>query len=95
MAAATTTSIRLPAEIRDQFETLAQATGRSRNDLMVDALRMVGEHKMRELAMIQEGREQARAGRLTPIEDVVADFKRRGILPTDFSLEDETGQVSA
>lgn len=95
MAAAMTTSIRLPAEIRDQFETLAQATGRSRNDLMVDALRMVGEHKLHELVMIQEGREQARAGRLTPIEDVVADFKRRGMLPTDFSLEDETGQASA
>ena len=95
MAAATTTSIRLPAEIRDQFETLAQATGRSRNDLMVDALRMVGERKMHELAMIQEGREQARAGLLTPIEDVVADFKRRGMLPADFSLEDETGQASA
>ncbi len=95
MAAAMTTSIRLPAEIRDQFETLARATGRSRNDLMVDALRMVGEHKLHELAMIQEGREQARSGRLTPIEDVVADFKRRGMLPTDFSLEDETGQASA
>jgi len=95
MAAAITTSIRMPAEVRDQFETLAQAMGRSRNDLMVEALRMVGEHKTRELAMIQEGQEQARAGRLTPIKDVVADFKRRGMLPTDFSLEDETGQASA
>jgi len=47
------------------------------------------------LAMIQEGREQVRAGRLTPIDDVVADFKRRGMLPADFSLEDETGQASA
>jgi len=93
MAAASTTSIRLPKEIRDQFETLAQATGRSRNDLMVEALRLVVEHKTRELAMIQEGREQARAGHLTPIDDVVADFKRGGMLSTGFSLEDETGQA--
>ena len=56
MAAASTTSIRLSKEIRDQFETLAQAIGGSRNDLMVEALRLVGEHKTRELAMIQEGR---------------------------------------
>jgi predicted transcriptional regulator len=84
---AVTTSIRMPQEVRDQYETLAQATGRSRNDLMVDALSVVAERRLREIAMIQEGLEQARAGRTIAIEDVVAEFKRDGILPADFVLD--------
>jgi len=58
---AVTTSIRMPREVRDQYETLAQATGRTRNELMVDALRVVAERQLLEIAMIQEGVEQARA----------------------------------
>ena len=40
---AVTTSIRLPDEVREQYETLAQATGRTRNELMVEALRPIRE----------------------------------------------------
>jgi predicted transcriptional regulator len=87
---AVTTSIRMPKEVRDQYETLAQVTGRTRNDLMVSALRIEVERQLREVAMIQEGLEQARAGRTIAIEDVIAEFERDGILPADFVLDEES-----
>ncbi len=93
--AAITTSIRMAEDIRDLYKTLAQATGRTQNELMVEALRAEGERKVLEIAMIQEGLSQARAGRLTPIEDVVADFKSRGMLGSDFTLDTDTEQAGA
>jgi predicted transcriptional regulator len=93
MAAGITTSIRMPEEVRDLYDTLAQATGRARNDLMVEALRLEGQRRVREIALILEGREQARAGRLSRLDDVVARFKDRGMLPTDFTISmDDDGQ---
>lgn len=89
MAAAINTSIRMGEDVRDMYETIAQATGRTRNDLMVDALRVEGERRLREIAMIQEGIRQVRAGQKSPIEDVVARFKDRGMLPADFDLDAE------
>jgi len=93
--AAITTSIRMAEDIRDLYKTLAQATGRTPNELMVEALRAEGERKVLEIAMIQEGLSQARAGRLTPIEDVVADFKSRGMLASDFTLDADMEQAGA
>jgi predicted transcriptional regulator len=87
MAAGITTSIRMPEEVRDLYETLAQATGRARNDLMVEVLRTEGQRRVNELALILEGQEQARAGRLSPLADVVARFKARGMLPDTFDLD--------
>ena len=89
MAAGVTTSIRMPQEVRDLYETIAQATGRAKNELMVEALRAEGQRRVHEIARILEGREQARTGRLSPIEDVVAQFKQRGMLPEDFELTAE------
>jgi predicted transcriptional regulator len=86
----------MPAEIRDLYETLAQATGRAKNDLMVEVLRSEGQRRVNEIAMILEGREQARAGRLSPLDDVVARFKAEGMLPADFELStDDTGAGNA
>jgi predicted transcriptional regulator len=93
MAAGITTSIRMPEEVRDLYETLAQATGRARNDLMVEVLRAEGQRRVNELALILEGREQARAGRLSSLADVVARFKAGGMLPNDFDLD--TGDPDA
>ena len=92
---AVTTSIRMPDEVHEQYETLARATGRTRNELMVEALHEAAEHKIQEIAMIQEGLEQSRAGRGIPIEDVVARFKAEGILPADFVLDSDEEQASA
>lgn len=95
MAAGGATSIRMPVEAPDLYETISQATGQTRNDLMVEALRLVGEHRVREIALILEGRDQARSGRLMPLADVVARFKDQGMLPADYRLEDEAESVGA
>lgn len=92
---AVTTSIRMPAEVRDHYETLAQATGRTRNDLMVEALQEVAEYRLREIAMIQEGLAQARAGRTIAIADVIAEFTRDGLLPVDYVLDDGADELQA
>lgn len=84
---AVTTSIRMPDELYDQYKELARATGRSRNELMVEALRSVAEYQIREIAMIQEGLDQSHAGLGIPIEDVVAQFMTEGILPAGFRLD--------
>ncbi len=90
---ATTTSIRMPDEVHAQYEMLAKATGRSRNELMVAALRTAAEQQLREIAMIHEGVEQARAGSGIPIEDVVAQFQAEGMLPPDFALGTDQATV--
>jgi predicted transcriptional regulator len=95
MAAGITTSIRMPEEVRDLYETLALATGRAKNDLMVEALRTEGRRRVDEIARILEGRDQARAGRLSPIDDVVARFKAKNMLPADFTLGPDEPGVTA
>ena len=96
MAAGVTTSIRMPEEVRDLYETIAQATGRARNDLMVEVLRSEGQRRVTEIAMILEGRAQARAGQLSPMGDVVARFKAQGLLAADFDLNaDDEGMDRA
>jgi predicted transcriptional regulator len=85
---AVTTSIRMPDEVHEQYETLARATGRTRNELMVEALREAAERQLHEIALVQEGLAQARAGMGIPIEDVVARFKAEGMLSPDFQLDE-------
>lgn len=82
-----TTSIRMPEDVRDLYETIAQATGRTKNDVMVEVLRVEGQRRVNEIAMILEGREQARAGRLSPLADVIGRFKAKGMLPADCDVE--------
>jgi len=91
---AVVTSIRVPVDVKEQYETLAQATGRTRNDLMVDALRVVAERRLRDIALIQEGLARIRAGRTIAVEDVVAGFKRDGILAADFTLDADDNDMS-
>jgi predicted transcriptional regulator len=95
MMMAITTSIRMPDDVYEQYETLAQATGRTRNELMVEALRGMAERQLREIAMIQEGLVQSHAGLGSPIEDVVAQLKAEGLLPADFVLGADVRQAGA
>ena len=92
---AVTTSIRMPDALHEQYETLARVTRRSRNELMVEALRSMAERQLREIAMIQEGRDQSRAGLGVPAEDVVAQFMAESMLPTDFRLDDGAAPAGA
>lgn len=92
--AATTTSLRLPEDLRDVYDTLVAATGRSRNELMVEALRLVGEARLRELALVQEGQRQLRTGLGIPLTTLRAQLRAEGLLPDpqeeehDFSKDD-------
>jgi predicted transcriptional regulator len=79
----------MPDEVHEQYEMLARATGRTRNELMVEALRSAAEQQLREIALIQEGLAQSGAGLGIPIEDVVARLKAEGILPSDYALGGE------
>jgi predicted transcriptional regulator len=84
----------MPDDVPEQYEMPAQATGRTRNGLMVEALRRAAEQQLHEIALIQEGLSQSPAGLGIPIEDVVARFKAEGMLPADFALgmdADRTG----
>jgi predicted transcriptional regulator len=80
------TSVRFEYRGHEQYEMLARATGRTRNDLMVEALRGVAERQLREIALVQEGLAQSRAGLGIPIEDIVAQRKAEGLLPAGFVL---------
>src|SRR5690348_15583671 len=86
---AVNTSIRMGEDVRDMYETIARATGRTRNELMAEALRVEGERQIRELALIEEGLQDLRAGRSASLEDVVASLKERGMLPAGFDLTDD------
>ena len=80
---ATTTSLRLPEDVRDVYDTLVAATGRSRNDLMVAALRIIGERQLREIALVQEGQRQHRVGLGISLSDLRAGLRAAGILPSE------------
>lgn len=77
---ATTTSLRLPDDVCDVYDTLVAATGRSRNDLMVAALRTVGEQQLREIALVQEGQRQLRAGQGIAFADLLSELRDDGML---------------
>jgi predicted transcriptional regulator len=92
---AVNTSIRMGADIRDMYEMIARATGRSRNELMAEALRVEGERQIHEIALIEEGLGDLRAGRSAPLEEVVVRLQERGMLPPDFDLAEETDAQAA
>ena len=77
----TTISLQLPDDVRTMYATLVAATGRSRNDLMVEALRLIGEHQIREIALIQEGQRQLRAGQGILLPNLLAELRADGMLP--------------
>jgi RHH-type transcriptional regulator, rel operon repressor / antitoxin RelB len=94
----TTTSIRLPDEIKERFEALAATTGRSRNYLMLDALTRYLQEEEWQLQQIEEG---IRAADEHPDdsmthEAMVAGLIQRGVLrqedldraESEFSLEE-------
>ncbi|HZU76646.1 MAG TPA: ribbon-helix-helix domain-containing protein, partial [Dehalococcoidia bacterium] len=58
-----TFSVRIEDALREQYDQLAQATDRSRNDLMKDALEQYAAEKLAKIALVQEGLDQLQAGR--------------------------------
>ena len=77
-------TIAIPDEVREQYEALAQATGQARDTLIVSALREVAERRFHEIALIHEGIDAVEAGRVTPLDEVIADYLARGLVtPAD------------
>ena len=79
----TMTSLRIPDAMRTQYDALAEATGRTRSDLMIEALDAYIAAKMQRIAMIQEGVRQLDEGRTHTHDDVIATLQARGMLPAD------------
>lgn len=81
---ASATSLRMPEETRLGFDELAQISGRTRSELMVEALEEYLAAKRRRIALIQEGERDLDEGRFESHEALVARFKGRGLLDADY-----------
>jgi len=80
MAAMSTTSMRLPDDLRERYDAFARLTGQTRNDLIIAAMGEYIEREMREIALIQEGFDAIDRGEYSPLEDVVQRLAARGML---------------
>jgi len=81
---ASATSLRMPEETRLGFDELAQISGRTRSELMVEALEEYLAAKRRRIALIQEGERDLKEGRFQTHKMLISRFKERGILDADF-----------
>jgi predicted transcriptional regulator len=81
----TATSLRLPDETWRGFEELAQLSGRSRSELMIEALDEYLAAKRLRIAVIQEGEHALDEGRCTSHDAVVSLLKERGMLRADYT----------
>lgn len=74
------TSVRLPADLRARFDELARASGRTRNDLIVEAMTRYVEAEMAYIAAVQEGLADVEAGRHRDLDEVAEEWVGRGLL---------------
>ena len=66
------TSVRLPGELRERLDGLADVFGRPRNDLVVAALERYVDEGWVLFADVEEGRRDVQAGRVVSLDDVWA-----------------------
>ena len=69
-------SIRIPEEVITQYDDVARATGRSRNSLMIDALRDFISAQAWFVAAVERGVVAADRGEFVPEEDIAARWDR-------------------
>ena len=74
------TSIRIPDQLRDEYDALAEATGRTRNYLMAEALERYAAEERWQLAQVDEGIADADAGDVVTHEQLQADWLARGLI---------------
>ena len=84
----TATSLRVPDETRQGFEDLAHLSGRTRSELMIEALDEYLAAKRRRIALIQEGESALQEGRSRDHDAVVALLKERGMVGADYARSD-------
>jgi predicted transcriptional regulator len=78
------TSLRVPDETRQGFEELAQVTGRTRSELMIEALDEYLAAKRQRIALIHEGERALDEGRSASHDAVIARLKANGMLRADY-----------
>lgn len=71
-------NVRLPVELHSQLEQLAQATGRTKSFLTVEALRSYVSHEQWQIADIQAGMDEADVGDFASADEVQAVFAKHG-----------------
>ncbi len=76
MSTSVQVNIRVAGELVEKLDTIAQATGRKRPDLVHSAIRAYVESEMEFIEAVERGRAEARAGHVVPWEDVKADLQR-------------------
>lgn len=74
------TSVRLPAELRDRLDGLAEVFERPRNDLVIAALERYVNEGWSLFADVEEGRRDVRAGRVLSLDDVWARLRHDGLI---------------
>lgn len=74
-----TFSVRIPTAMKDRLDDLAEATRRSRNFLLIEAVDRYLELQARQIAHIEKGLADLDAGRVhshDEIKELVRDFER-------------------
>lgn len=72
-----TMSLRLPCELKNKLELLAEATGRNKSALAIEALDKYIETESWQIKAIQDGLKQANEGKFTSHEDVKAKWLKK------------------
>lgn len=72
MAETTTLTIELPKETDDRLATLAKSTGRSKSELVGDAIEAFVQVEAWQIQGIEDALRQADAGEIVPHDEVVA-----------------------
>jgi predicted transcriptional regulator len=79
----TTTTVTLSKNLHDQVRALAEATGRTFEEVLAETVAQGLAYDRWFRAEVEKGVRSAAQGPLMPAEDVWADFLARGLLTTD------------
>lgn len=70
-------NVRVPPEVKEQLDKLAEATGRSKTTLTIEALKEYLEEQAWQIADIQDGIKEANRGDFATPAEVQAVFDKR------------------
>ena len=68
-------TFKIPKEINERLEALAIATRRTKTFVLEEAVSAYLDYNEWQIQSIQRGLEDAKAGRVTPIEDVITELE--------------------
>jgi predicted transcriptional regulator len=71
----TTLTVRLPAEVKDRLDLLAERTRRTKSFLAGEAIAGYVAHELAIIEGIHEGLDDVRAGRVTPHDQVMEEVR--------------------